>query len=164
MPLRIFNPGHAVFMSAVASLVPVLTSGPSQSNAQSSLSIYSISVRVLDSETGKPLKGIWVPLSELSEKYKPKKVLNAKTNSRGIAEFQLPEPLPERIEFSFGPDEFASCSEVQFAIDQILKTGVVAGNRCATSKPKSSARAAKGELVIFGKRITLWQRILREIP
>ena len=125
---------------------------------------HSISVKVLDAETGKPVKGIWVPLSELDEKYKPKKVLNAKTNSHGIADFQLPEPLPARIEFSFGPDELASCSEVQFVTDQILKTGVVAQNRCESSKPKPSASPAAGELVIFGKRITLRKRMRREIP
>jgi 5-hydroxyisourate hydrolase-like protein (transthyretin family) len=124
----------------------------------------SISVKVLDAATGKPVKGIWVPLSELDEKYKPKKVLNAKTNSQGIADFQLPEPLPERIEFSFGPDEIALCSEVQFVTDQILKTGIVAQNRCENSKPKPSASPAAGELVLFGKRITSRQRMRREIP
>ena len=67
MTMRIFNPQHVFFMGAVASLVSVLTSCPSQSNAQSSLSIYKISVRVVDSDTGTPVKGIWVPLSELSE-------------------------------------------------------------------------------------------------
>jgi 5-hydroxyisourate hydrolase-like protein (transthyretin family) len=172
-----FNIGHVTLVSALLAVLVVARVGTcsdvsaqprlvsSQSKAQSSTGGgHSISVKVLDAETGKPVKGIWVPLSELDEKYKPKKVLNAKTNSQGIADFQLLEPLPERVEFSFGPDELASCSEVQFVTDQILKTGVVAQNRCEGSKPKPSASPAAGQLVIFGKRITLWQRMRREIP
>jgi 5-hydroxyisourate hydrolase-like protein (transthyretin family) len=172
-----FNVEHVTIVSVLLATLAVARVGTcsdasapqtlvsSQSREQSSTGGgHSISVKVLDAETGKPVKGIWVPLSELDEKYKPKKVLNAKTNSQGIANFQLPEPLPERIEFSVGPDELASCSEVQFVTDQILKTGVVAQNRCEGSKPKPSASPAAGQLVIFGKRTTLRQRMRREIP
>jgi len=120
---------------------------------------HSISVKVLDAETGQPVKGVWVSLD-----YKPRlKQLNAKTNSHGIVGFHLLVPLPERIGLSFGPNEFGSCSEIEFVTDQILKTGVVAGNTCKTRPGPSSAPEA-GQLVVFGKRVTLWQRVLREIP
>jgi hypothetical protein len=44
--------------------------------------IQSISVKVLDAETGQPVKGIWVPLDD---KIQLKQPLNAKTDSHGIA-------------------------------------------------------------------------------
>lgn len=134
------------------------TAKPSTSNG------HSITVKLLNADTGKPVKSIWVPLWELDEKYKHTKLLNAKTDSDGIAYFHFPSPLPERIEFSFGPDEFASCSEVQFATDQIIKAGIVAHNTCGGSGPKPSVSAVSGEIVIFGRRITLGQRMRREIP
>jgi hypothetical protein len=122
---------------------------------------HSISVKVLEAETGQPVKGIWVPLDD---KLQLKQPLNAKTDSHGIAGFHLSGPLPERIGLSFSPFEFGSCSEVEFLTDQILRTGVVAGNTCRSSKPKPSVNPEAGQLVVFGKRVTLWQRVLREIP
>ena len=154
---------QVIFASTLlASLAATAPSVCSQSSVRSSPAVHSISVRLLDFETGKPVSGVWVPLSEVDER--GPKVLNAKTNSQGVANFQLPQPLPDRIQISFAPDEFASCSEIQFMTDQILKTGVVAGNTCKSAKPKPSALPASSQLVIFGKRITLWQRIRREIP
>jgi hypothetical protein len=124
---------------------------------------HSISVKLLDAETGKPVKGVWVLPLELREKSRFGNVY-VKTNSQGIAHFQLPEPPPERIEFLIPPDEFGFCSEVQFVTYQILETGTVGGNSCQSRKPKPLTSTDAGQVVIFGKRITLWQRILREIP
>jgi hypothetical protein len=136
-----------------------------QSEAQqgrpSSTDDHVISVKVLDAETGQPVKGIWVPLNNKPQLKQP---LNGRTDSRGIAGFHLSGPLPERIGLSFSPVEFGSCSEMEFATDQILRTGVVAGNTCAGSKPNPSVPPEAGQLVVFGKRVTLWQRVLRELP
>jgi hypothetical protein len=122
---------------------------------------HSIAVKVLDAETGQPVKGIWVPLDD---KTKLKQPLSAKTDSQGIAGFHISGSLPERIGLSFSPLEFGSCSEVEFLTDQILRTGVVAGNTCRSSKPKPSIIPETGQLVVFGKRVTLWQRVRRELP
>jgi hypothetical protein len=122
---------------------------------------HSISVKVIDAETGQPVKGIWVPLDDKSQL---KQSLTAKTDSHGVAGFHLSGPLPERIGLSFSPLEFGSCSELEFVTDQILRTGVVAGNSCKSSKPKPYVTPEAGQLVIFGKRVTLWQRVLRELP
>jgi hypothetical protein len=121
----------------------------------------SISVKVLDAETGQPEKGIWV---SLDDKPRLKQPLSAKTSSHGIAGFHILGLPPERIGLSFSPIEFGSCSEVEFVTDQILMTGVVAGNTCKSNKPKPSVTPEAGQLVVFGKRVTLWQRVLRELP
>jgi hypothetical protein len=121
----------------------------------------SISVKVLDAETGQPMKGIWV---SLDDKPQLKRSLSSKTSSHGVAVFHLLGSPPERIGLSFSPVEFGSCSEAEFVTDQILMTGVVGGNTCKSSKPKPSVTPEAGQLVVFGKRVTLWQRVLREIP
>jgi len=122
---------------------------------------HSISVKVLDAETGQPVKRIWVPLD-----YRPQQIqlLNAKTDSHGIAVFHFSGPLPERIRLSFSPWDFGSCSELEFVTDQILRTGIVAGDRCRSSKVTPQVTPEAGELVVFGKRVTLWQRVLQELP
>lgn len=122
----------------------------------------AISVTLIDVATGKPAKDVWVLLRDTRKKHTLGKSI--KTNSQGTAEFHLLEPQPERIGVSFAPDEFGSCSEVEFVTEQILRTGIVGGNRCETEKIKPSANASAGQVVIFGKRVTLWQRILRELP
>lgn len=136
-----------------------------QSGAQagwpSSTEDHFISVKVLDAETGRPVKGISVLPNN---KLQLKQPLSRKTDSRGIAEFHLLGPLPERIGLSFSPVEFGRCSEVEFATDQILRTGVVAGNTCKSSKPKPSVPPEAGQLIVFGKHVTLWQRMRRELP
>jgi len=125
---------------------------------------HSFSVKLLDSVTGKPVKNVWVLPRELREPSRFGNISTVKTDSHGIANFPLPEPPPERIRFLISPDEFVSCSEAEFLTDQILRSGVVGGNACAGKKTKPSSNAAAGQLVIFGKRVTLWQRILSEIP
>jgi hypothetical protein len=118
-------------------------------------------VKVLGGETGQPVKSIYVPLDDRPQQIQ---LLNAKTDSHGMAVFHLSDPLPERIGISFNPFEFGSCSELEFVTDQILRTGVVAGDRCESSKPMPHLAPEAGQLVVFGKRVTLWQRVRQELP
>ena len=122
---------------------------------------HSISVKVLDAETGQPVKRMWVPLDDRPQQIQ---LLNAKTDSHGIAVFHFPGPLPERIRLAFSPWDFGSCSELEFVTDQILRTGIVAGDRCKSSKATPHVTPEAGQLVVFGKRVTLWQRVLQELP
>lgn len=132
-----------------------------QQGRQPSAETHSISVKVLDAETGKPVKGIWVSLDGEPQL---KRLLNAKTDSRGLAGFHLSGALPERVGPSFSPGEFGSCSDLEFVTDQILRTGIVSGNTCGGSKPKPNVTPEAGQLVVFGKRFTWWQKVLQELP
>jgi hypothetical protein len=132
-----------------------------QQGRQPSAETHSISVRVLDAETGKPVKGIWVSLDSEPQL---KRLLNAKTDSHGVAAFHLSGPLPERVGPSVSPVEFGACSELEFVTDQVLTTGIVAGNTCSGSKPKPYVTPEAGQLVVFGKRFTWWQKVLQELP
>jgi len=122
----------------------------------------NLTVIVLDGNSGKPIKRIW--LSLIWSEGRPR-ALDQKTNSRGIALFHLTDPVPERVGINFGL-EFRPCSDVMpSSTEEILKTGVVSRNICSGAKYQYSASVRPGEIVIFGKRgPTLWQRILQEIP
>jgi hypothetical protein len=124
----------------------------------------AVMLRVVDGVTQRPLKGVSIGLSILDDKDKPTSVLNAKTNSDGVVLFHLEDPVPQRIGVVFAPDEFKSCSDVQFSVTQILSAGIVDKNMCGTEHFKYSGLARPGELVVFGKKVTLWQKLRREIP
>jgi hypothetical protein len=113
---------------------------------------HSISVNVLDGETWQPVKRIWVPLDDRPQQIQ---LLNARTDSHGKTVFHFSGSLPERIRLLFSPWDFGSCSELEFAADQIVRTGVVAGDRCKSSNATPHVTPEARQLVVFGKRVTL---------
>jgi hypothetical protein len=125
---------------------------------------HDITVRILDAGSGKPLTHIWAGLEVLEGTNKARRLSDARTDSRGIAIFHLADPLPERIGLLFGAHEFGNCSEVQFLTDHVVNGGVVGRNYCVRPGIGYSMSPRPGELVIFGRRITLWDNIRREIP
>jgi hypothetical protein len=125
--------------------------------------VTNLTVIVLDGNTGKPIKGVHA-LSVISVEGRPKG-LNQETNGNGVAVFHLTDSIPERFGFDFPVEEFGLCSDgMPFSTEQVLKTGIVSRNTCAGARFQYSAPPRPGEVVVFGKRVTLWQRILREIP
>jgi hypothetical protein len=120
---------------------------------------HTVSVRMLDARNGKPLKRHSVGL-EIGGNTA---TLNAKTNSEGVASFHFTDPVPERIWLVFAPFEMGICSEIQFSTDEILRVGSVSTNIC-NSKIQYAAASKAGEIVAFGKPVSLWHRILGEIP
>jgi hypothetical protein len=88
----------------------------------------------------------------------------AVTDANGIAIFPLPEVIPERVGIDHSPIELRWCSDEAFPTAEILKTGKVAEYKCDKGKFKKTPVAAAGELVIFARRVTSWERVWREIP
>src|SRR5580693_4243025 len=101
---------------------------PSTCAAQSG---HDIRLRILDAKSGKPLRHIWAGLIVLNERNEVKLLLEARTNSLGVAVFDLTDPLPERVGLLFDFHEFGNYSEHQFLTDYALKDGVVGKNCCA---------------------------------
>jgi hypothetical protein len=123
----------------------------------------AIRVRVLDASTEKPLAGIRIALFMSNDLGILGKTLNGKTDSNGIAVFDLPNEVPLRVGPRFAPDDDGLCSEVEFVTARIFDTGVVGKNYCKTASPSHGVTAEPGELVIFAKPISPWERILREL-
>lgn len=122
-----------------------------------------VRIRIRDADNYGPLKGIHVALAPLNDEGRPTGTLNATTDKDGIASFHFGEPVPDRFDLILAPDEFALCSQskVEYLTEEVVKRGVTSTGVCGSAH---SHEATPGELVIFGKRITLWQRIWREIP
>jgi hypothetical protein len=78
------------------------------------------------------------------------------TNEGGSAAFQLPDPLPGGRPWISSPF-IDFCSDWEVSIDQVSTKGTVGENNCG--KAKFSGNPDPGELVIFGRRLNLFQRI-----
>jgi hypothetical protein len=111
-----------------------------------------LTVRVLDARNGKPLSHVPLGLSWLKGPQLP----TVETNDAGIAAFHLPDPLPggrARLSSFF----IDMCSDWEVSIDQVSAKGIVGENNCGEAK--FSGNPNPGELVIFARRLNVFQRI-----
>ena len=122
-----------------------------------------ITVRLLDAKTGKPLAKNAVTLT-VSENGKVVFRSHSNTNSNGVAVFNLPEPIPERIGLTYATADLGTCSDVEFPTGEILTAGLVSKNRCYAGKLPRAVTARPGEIILFGSPLTFWERTRREIP
>jgi hypothetical protein len=150
----------AIGRSVCLVVLVVITAGHSVASSETS----HLSVRILNAKSGSPIKGVSVGISITNEKGRSVGLSDAVTNDEGVATFGLSDPAPERIEITFSPNELGYCSDRAFPTAQILKTGLVARYTCDDGKLKWSANPKPGELVIFTKHVTFWERMRREIP
>jgi hypothetical protein len=134
-----------------------------------------ITLRFIDPESGKPLKGIYGDiLAGNTDKFDGTTktiVWNAtpkKTDREGKVVFQLPDPVPRYLLCSADVLDLHGCSSGVFSAKDVLRTGVVAVFDTKKlrwcGKLKTQAAAKPGEIVIFDKRMTVWERMLQEIP
>lgn len=139
-----------------------------------------ITLRFLDADTGKPLKGIGVSVdawdeNEGRQKPPPAGVIKIDKNSQIVATDKEGRGIfrlyyePALITLYIFSTDLRGCSSThRFSIEEVRRTGAVASYEA--SKPKwcgqlkAHATAKPGELVIFDKRLTLWDRMLQEIP
>jgi len=125
---------------------------------------HHIRLLLLNGTSGKPVAGVWVLLKGVGQNTKSDWPQSVRSNSEGVADFSLADPLPEKVGLSFEINEFSSCSDAHFVTDEILTSGVVARNICATGRVYSSHPPIAGRLVIYGRGVTVWQRIGQDIP
>jgi len=125
-----------------------------------------VRVLVLRYDNAKPVKGLWMLLEMLNEHGKSDGMpgLSVRTNGEGVAEFYLPNPVPERLALAFNPNDFGSCSDYEFSTEQVLKSGVVSEGSCSDPKLHYSEPPRPGVLVVFGRRVPWWEQMWREIP
>ena len=133
----------------------------------------TVNLRLMDARSGRPLKGIkveiftWVGEARTkAEGQKTKRVKGqAVTDEDGRTTFQLPEPLPQHMGFLLvPPDDFGGCWGQDFSPEEVLRSGTVANFAPKCGKLKWQASAKPGEVVIFEKKLTSWEKMRREIP
>jgi len=113
---------------------------------------HILTVRVLDARNAKPLKHVRVWLGWLKGPELP----SVETSDAGNTAFHLPDPLPTGRPWLSSPF-IDICSDWEVSIDQVFVKGMAGENDCGTAK--FSGNPNPGELVIFGRRLNLFQRI-----
>jgi hypothetical protein len=140
-------------------------------NAPPASSQTFVTVRLINAESGKPLKGISVGIlvPDGDESRGPNKqgvtLVVVEINKEGRGKFLVPEPPPQYVEFA-NNGALHGCSDRKFSIEDALRTGLMAayhydrahGNRCPELKAHASAKP--GEIVIFDKPITNLDHLL----
>ena len=134
-----------------------------------------ITVRLINARSGKPLREVpvtmfsWNGPATYSPDNIPKSELAAHTatDAEGRAVFHSAQPIPQHIGFSVGtPLDFAGCWRLQDSSPEtVLHSGVVAAyNEARCGRLKQQVSAKPGEVVIFEKKPTLWEKMRQEIP
>lgn len=125
-----------------------------------------ITVLVINPRSGKPLKrafvsmGMWIGKTDVDT---PATSIG-KTDSKGEATFQVPQSTPWHISFSLSPPDHEFCSTLEFSTDEVLRAGTVATYDATCGKLKWHGSVNPGEVVIFVRKLNVWQQMLLEIP
>jgi len=131
-----------------------------------------LTVWAINGTTGRPLSKEPVSLSAKDPRIYPRQYLKllarATTAPDGKAVFSLPKPLPSSLVIEVGElgGTFAcSPKPPEFPTGEVLSSGIVQDDtRCDRRRKIMRQFAAKpGNVVIFIKRLTGWNRFLQEI-
>jgi len=148
--------------------------------APSGFAQADITLRLLDAGSGKPITGISLAVfarddNEGRQKQSPPGILKIdknrqviKTDKQGWAIFRLYDEQHGLKILFISSFDLRRCSEMEFSIEEVQKSGIVAGYH--NGKPRwcvplrAQADARPGEIIIFDKRLTVWDRMSQEIP
>ena len=118
-----------------------------------------ISVRALDSKSGKPLRDVSIVMNAALGGGPSTNREYAKTDSNGVAQLCPIDPISHYLGLSFD-SKFDSCSGYAFETAVILDRGFLADNTlCAGRRFKLNQDPKAGELVILVRHRTLLERI-----
>jgi hypothetical protein len=126
----------------------------------------TLTVRAIDVKSLKPIKGKVIRLQ--FEDFPPlqlrKGYVDQATDKNGRAAFNLPTPLPARVIVNIEFANWRQCSPAlaDYDTSQVLRSGVVADDLC-TYDASQSLSAKPGEIVIFARYVSFWDR-LRNFP
>jgi hypothetical protein len=85
-----------------------------------------------------------------------------RTDGDGKISIQLPEDIPEKASISFSDQKFVAKGD--FSPIDALRSGLVLEGSANNSDSKLNVSAAPGEVVIVGRKVSVWQIMLRAIP
>lgn len=131
-----------------------------------------ITLRLLDAESGKPLKGfsvgIMVPESRGPNKEWASLVV-VEIDKEGRGKFRVPEPPPQYVQLT-SSGALHGCSDRKLSIEDAIHAGLVATyhydpmRRSWCPELKMQASAKPGEIVIFDKPVTNGDLLLHRHP
>jgi hypothetical protein len=139
------------------------------------VSAQEITLRLLDARSGQPLKNVPVtmfawngpPTFRPDSVPKGEVVIHGLTDQKGLEVFRALQPGLEHLAFSIGtPSVFAGCWHLNdVSPDTVQRSGVVATYdtaKCGKSKAHPSAKP--GVVTIVERRLTVWEKMRRELP
>jgi hypothetical protein len=141
----------------------------------SRLSAQDIVLRLVNSKSGKPLKNVAVsmfcwngpPKFQADKVPKSEVIEHGVTDAKGNARFHTNVSGFEHIRFSIDtPWDFAGCWSLNdVSAATVLRVGTVASydeEKCGKAARNVSAKP--GEVVIFEKKLTIGEKVHRELP
>lgn len=123
----------------------------------------TITVRVVKAGNGKPLRGYHVWLQYPVAAQRKLQRVTQQTAANGMANFQIEEPLPERIFVSLGIDEAACSGQADVITDELLERGAAIGKDCGLTETAKRLSPKPGQIILFVRPLPLWARILAPI-
>jgi hypothetical protein len=127
----------------------------------------SITIRVMNMDTGRPLQNRPVHIVWFYTKDEPRPAnlenhLNLETGSSGEAQFQLPEPAPSYFvaEVTLASDYWHCACNGQFVTKDVLGNGIM---RLAGPKLSSAIKDAKAEpgvMLFFARPFNFFERLI----
>lgn len=140
-------------------LLPVTSSAQESGSPQ-------IAVLVINPRSGKPLKNAFVLMATWNGKADEDTPATsvARTNAAGRAIFRVATPTPRHVSFTLSPRDHEFCSPGIFSTKDVLRTGIIDKYDPTCGKLKWTGRASPGNVVIFVRKLNVWQQMLTEIP
>ncbi len=140
----------------------------------------TVTVRLINAKSGKPLSKVPVEMfayngtlrfdPQKNPPYPEHSEVFVTTDAQGKAVFPLPQPHTEHISFSIvdPAGDFADCWRLSdLSPEAVLHSGAVAEYdeaKCGKLRTGISAQPRPGEVVIYEKKVTFWQKVRRELP
>jgi len=126
----------------------------------SSCSAEDIRIRLVNGQTGEPMKGPQPIVLYLGRDERT--VLHETTDGDGVAVFHMPGPIVDWVNLGEASYTLYHCSPYRkntFKTREILQRGVIVLNVCdAKGKLKGKVEAKPGEVVIFAKPLRWWEK------
>ncbi len=124
-------------------------------------SAQMLRVRVVDARNGDAIskQSVWVQFYE-SPANRLFRQIQYETGRDGLVEFPVPAPQPSQIFVSLPLGSFRCSSVVQVAPADVVAHGATGQYDCAPAKAAKDLKAKPGEIILFVRPFTLWQRLL----
>ena len=144
-------------------------------NAPLAFSQTFITLRVIDAESGKPLKGISVGIlvpdgdESRGANKEGASLVVVEIDKEGRGKFRVPEPPPQYVELT-SSGALHGCSDRKLSIEDATHAGLVATYHYDPMRPswcpelKTQASAKPGEIVILDKPMTNADQLLHRRP
>lgn len=136
--------------------------------AQIATPVESITLRFIDYRSGKPITKVSIFVKGYNGRLTGRVADSTtifstwkKTDKEGKITIRLPRELPQRIYIS-SFDLWASSPS--FILADVLSSGAVAPYRNSDELPKLNVTSKPGEIIILNRKLTAWDKTLREIP